>query len=363
MGPLETEIRRRIALAGPMPVRQFMTLCLSHPSHGYYMTRDPLGRDGDFVTAPEVSQMFGELIGLWAASVWQLMGEPENLRLVELGPGRGTMMLDMLRTARVVPAFRSALVAHLVEISPALQRRQVRTLHDIDVTVHWHQSFADVPPGAVIVVANEFFDALPVHQAVKQINGWYERVVEINADGDIVFGIAGEPIPLFEQLLPPQLHDAPIGSLYEWRSDPVPLEIARRLVGDSGAALVIDYGHLASAAGETLQAMSGHAYANPLHTPGEIDLTAHVDFQALAYAFESMGARVYGPIPQAEFLRRLGIEKRAGALKAHATPEKADEVDAAVTRLTAEGRAGMGRLFKVIGFGDPKLGPLPGFDD
>src|SRR5262249_47477265 len=153
-------------------------------------TRDPLGRDGDFITAPEVSQMFGELIGLWAASVWQLMGEPENIRLVELGPGRGTMMLDMLRTARVVPAFRAALVAHLIEISPALQRRQAVMLHDLDVPVHWHASFADVPSGPAIVVANEFFDALPVHQAVKQINGWYERVVEVNASGDLTFGIA-----------------------------------------------------------------------------------------------------------------------------------------------------------------------------
>ena len=137
--PLEAEIRRRIALAGPMPVRQFMTLCLTHPEHGYYMTRDPLGRSGDFVTAPEISQVFGELIGLWAASVWQLMGQPDNVRLVELGPGRGTMMLDALRAAQVVPAFRAAIVVHLVEISPVLQERQQQALGALDVPVMWHR--------------------------------------------------------------------------------------------------------------------------------------------------------------------------------------------------------------------------------
>lgn len=361
MNPLETEIRRRISLAGPMPVRQFMTLCLNDSQHGYYMVRDPFGRAGDFVTSPEVSQMFGELIGLWAASVWKLMGEPENIRLVELGPGRGTMMLDMLRAARVVPAFRAALVAHMVEISPAMQVRQQERLRDIDVPVLWHQSFDQVVEGPFIVVANEFFDALPVHQAVKQINGWYERVIEIDNEDNLAFGIAADRIPLFDQLLPPKLRDAPLGSLYEWRTDPLPLEIGRRITHEAGAALVLDYGHAESAIGETLQAVRGHGFANALASPGEVDLTAHVDFQALGSAIESMGARVHGPVTQAEFLRQLGIEKRAAALKAHIPADKVADVDAAVARLTDESRTGMGRLFKAIAFADPKLGALPGF--
>ncbi len=361
MEPLEAEIRRRISLAGPMPVRQYMALCLSHPQYGYYMTRDPLGRAGDFITSPEVSQMFGELVGLWAASVWKLMGEPENVRLVELGPGRGTMMLDMLRAARVVPAFREALVAHMIEISPALQQRQQQALREVDPPPLWHEAFNEVPEGPAIVIANEFIDALPVNQAIKQINGWYERTIEIDSHDNLAFGIAADRIPHFEQVLPQPVRDAPLGSIYEWRTDPLPLEIGQRIMRQGGAALFIDYGHAQSAAGETLQAVGGHAFANPLVAPGEVDLTAHVDFEALADSLDSMGAQVHGPIGQAEFLRNMGIEKRAEALRAVAPHEKAAELDAAVARLTSEGRTGMGRMFKVIAFADPKIGALPGF--
>jgi SAM-dependent MidA family methyltransferase len=360
--PLEIEIRRRIALAGPMPVRQFMTLCLSHPEHGYYMTRDPLGRSGDFITSPEVSQVFGELIGLWAASAWHVMGQPENVRLVELGPGRGTMMLDALRAAQVVPAFRQAIVAHLVEISPALQERQQQTLSTLDVPTMWHQSFDEVPDGPAIILANEFFDALPVNQAIKQLNGWYERVVEIDADDNLTFGIANETIPLFDQLLPPAVRDAPFGTIYECRTDNLPLALGQRVVRQGGAALVIDYGHVRSADGETLQALGSHAFANPLANLGEVDLTAHVDFEAFGLAAESMGARLYGPIDQAALLHNLGIEKRAAALKAYASPEKAAGIDQDVNRLIGEGPTEMGRLFKAIALADPKLGPLSGFE-
>jgi SAM-dependent MidA family methyltransferase len=268
--PLEAEIRRRIALAGPMPVRQYMDMCLTHPQHGYYTNTDPLGRDGDFITSPEVSQVFGELIGLWAASVWHRMGQPENVRLVELGPGRGTMMLDALRAAQVVPAFRAAVVLHLVEVSPTLQKRQQQAMATLDVPVMWHQSFDDVPDGPAIILANELFDALPVNQAIKQFNGWYERTIEIDADGNLAFGIANEVIPLFDQLVPAHLRDAPIGSIYEWRADNLALALSRRLVRQGGAALVIDYGHVESAPGDTLQAVSGHAFVNPLQSPGAL---------------------------------------------------------------------------------------------
>lgn len=358
--PLEAEIRRRIELAGPMPVRQFMSLCLTDPQHGYYMTRDPLGRAGDFITAPEVSQVFGELLGLWAAAVWQLMGSPENVRLVELGPGRGTMMLDAMRAASVVPAFREALVLHLVEASPVLRQKQEETLKTLDVPMLWHDTFDDVPPGPMIVLANEFFDALPVYQAVRQLNGWYERMVSIE-QGEFAFTIADEPMPLFDQLLPQSVRDAPIGSIFEWRSDNFAFELGRRLMREGGAALIVDYGHVTTAPGDTLQAVGRHGYANPLATPGEVDLTAHVDFQALAFAAESMGVRAHGPLDQAEFLRRMGIERRAAALKAAIGLEKGLEIDLAVSRLTGEGRTGMGKLFKVIAFADPKIAILPGF--
>jgi SAM-dependent MidA family methyltransferase len=359
--PLEAEILRRISLAGPMPVRQYMELCLSHPVHGYYTTRDPLGRNGDFITSPEVSQVFGELLGLWAASAWHQMGQPENVRLVELGPGRGTMMQDALRAMQVVPAFRAAIVVHLVEISPALQKRQQETLAGVDVPMMWHQTFDEVPDGPTIVLANELFDALPVNQAIKQFNGWYERVVEIGPDGKLAFGIANDLIPLFDQLVPPSLREAPIGAIYEWRADNLPLSLSRRMVRQGGAALVVDYGHLESAPGDTLQAVGGHAFVNPLESPGAVDLTAHVDFQAFALAAESMGAGVTGPIPQAEFLRNLGIDKRAASLKALASPEKASEIDSAIKRLLGEGRTEMGSLFKAIGIAHPSLGILPGF--
>jgi NADH dehydrogenase [ubiquinone] 1 alpha subcomplex assembly factor 7 len=360
--PLEAEIRRRIQMAGPMPVRQYMELCLSHPVHGYYTTRDPLGRSGDFITAPEISQVFGELLGLWAASAWERMGQPENVRLVEIGPGRGTMMLDALRAAQVVPAFRAAIVLHLVEISPALQQRQQQAMATLDVPVMWHQTFDEVPDGPVIVLTNELFDALPVNQAIKQFNGWYERVVEIGQDGNLAFGMADEVIPLFDQLVPPSMRDVPIGALYEWRADNLPLSLSRRLMHQGGAALVLDYGHVQSAPGDTLQAVGGHAFVDPLQSPGEVDLTAHVDFQALALAAESMGARVAGPIEQGNFLRNLGIEKRAATLKSLASPEKRAEIDSAVKRLLGEGRTEMGKLFKALGIAHPSIGKLPGFE-
>jgi len=359
---LEAEIRRRIEIAGPMPVSQYMALCLAHPEHGYYTTRDPLGWPGDFTTAPEISQIFGELIGLWAAATWQSMGAPASIALVELGPGRGTLMRDALRAAHVVPDFRATLTVHMVEVSPVLMGRQRETLSGQGVPIEWHQSFDDVPSGRSIVIANEFFDALPIHQAVKLSNGWHQRVVEIDKVGNLAFGIAPDLLPHFDVLLPSEVRDAPIGAFYEWRNDRLALELGRRLARDDGAALVIDYGHAQSAAGETFQGVGKHTYANPLVAPGVVDLTAHVDFPALAHAAESMGARAHGPLTQAEFLHRLGIEARASTLKAGATPEQAIEIEHAVARLTDPGRTGMGSLFKVIGLTNARLTSLPGFE-
>ena len=360
--PLEAEIRRRIAAAGPMPVAEYMTLCLSDSEHGYYTTRDPLGLRGDFITAPEVSQMFGEMIGIWMAAVWKQMGAPENLRIIELGPGRGTMLKDALRAAKVMPDFLKAVVIHLVEISPALKAQQERTLEHLSMPMLWRPALVDVPKGPAIILANEFFDALPVHQAVKTERGWHERQIEIDSAGRLAFTIAPDPIPQFDRLLPPALRNAPDASIFEWRTDNVALELGQRLTRDGGVALVIDYGHAQSAIGDTFQAVGRHAYANPLGAPGAVDLTAHVDFQALAKAVEAMGASGYGPLTQSQLLRRLGIVTRAAKLKAKAADSAAADIDAALKRLISEGEAGMGVLFKAAAFAHPALGVPPGFE-
>jgi SAM-dependent MidA family methyltransferase len=360
--PLEIDIRRRITAAGPMPVDEYMGLCLAHPDYGYYITRDPLGARGDFITAPEISQMFGELIGLWMTAAWKQMGSPAHVRVIELGPGRGTLMKDALRAAQVVPAFREAVALHLIEISPVLEELQERTLEHLSVPMVWHPSLADVPDGPSIIVANEFFDALPVRQAVKTERGWHERQVGIDDDGKLAFMIAADPIPHFDRLLPKTVRGAPEQSIYEWRADTAAFDLGRRLADHGGAALVIDYGHAASGAGDTLQAVGQHAYADPLVAPGLVDLTAHVDFQALIRATEAMGAKGYGPIDQAQFLRRLGIETRAHTLKAKVNRAVAADIDAALARLTGEGRTGMGELFKVAAFTHPTLGVPAGFE-
>ena len=361
--PLEIEIRRRITAAGPMPVVKYMALCLTDSEHGYYRTRDPLGVAGDFTTAPEISQMFGEMIGLWMVAIWRAMGTPENMRLIELGPGRGTMMSDALRAAKVVPEFGHAAAVHLVEISPVLRQLQERTLEESGVPVSWYDSMTEVPVGPAIIVANEFFDALPVHQAVKMPDGWHERGVGIGDDGKFIFVALPDPIAHFAPILPAAMADAREGEIFEWRTAAEAFEIGRRIGREPGAALIIDYGHDESAAGETFQAVGQHGFADPLSTPGMVDLTAHVDFQAISRAVEAMGVRGYGPVTQAEFLHRLGIKTRAAALKQNLSRAKAADIDAALARLTGGGRTGMGSMFKASAFAHPKLGMPPGFEN
>jgi SAM-dependent MidA family methyltransferase len=359
--PLLDYIRRRIAAGGPMPVADYMRLCLTHPEHGYYVKRDPLGAGGDFITAPEISQMFGELIGVWMATVWRQMGAPENFRIVELGPGRGTLLDDALRATKKVRGFREAAVLHLVEISPALREVQERRLAKTGMPLLWHERIEDVPGGPNIIVANEFIDALPVHQAVRKEEGWHERMVALSADGNLAFDAASEPLQFFETSLPRALRGAPLGSIYEWRADSIALELGRR-TRDEGAALIIDYGHAHSGLGDTLQAVAGHAFADPLRAPGLADLTAHVDFEALAQCAETMGARIHGPISQRDLFLRLGIEQRAAALKAAVSQDKAADIEIAFSRLISGGARGMGELFKAIAMAAPKLGALPGFE-
>jgi NADH dehydrogenase [ubiquinone] 1 alpha subcomplex assembly factor 7 len=360
--PLQSEIRKLIKSSGPMPVWRYMELCLTHPEHGYYVSRDPLGREGDFTTAPEVSQMFGELLGLWAASVWKAIGSPPMLRLIELGPGRGTMMADALRALRVLPPLYQSLSIHMVEINPVLREKQRATLSGVR-NIDWHDSIDEVPEGPAVIFANEYFDVLPVHQAVKRETGWHERVIKLDDSGKLVFAAADAPTPRFEVLLPPLVRAAPVGAVFEWRPDAEIMKIARRVRDQDGAALIIDYGHLRSDAGDTFQAIARHSFTDPLKNPGLADVTAHVDFQALVRAAEDIGARAHGPVTQGEFLKRLGIETRAVTLMGKTTPEVSADISNALKRLTDSGRGGMGSMFKVLAISEPNLTSVAGLSE
>lgn len=359
---LQARIAALIAAQGPISIAQYMQLALLDGESGYYATRDPFGAQGDFITAPEVSQMFGELLGLWAASVWKAIGSPPLLRLIELGPGRGTMMSDALRALRVLPPLYQSLSVHLVEINPVLREKQKATLSGAR-NIAWHDSIDDIPDGPTIIFANEYFDVLPIHQVVKRETGWHERTIEIDASGKLVFGAAAEPTPRFDLLLPPLVRAAPIGAVFEWRPDAEIMKIATRVRDQDGAALIIDYGHVRSDAGDTFQAIARHSFTDPLKDPGQADVTAHVDFQALARAAEDLGARVHGPVTQGEFLQRLGIETRALTLMAKASHEVSEDISGALKRLIGGGRGGMGSMFKVLAVSEPHLTLLAGFGE
>ena len=355
-GGLAGHLRRRIAVEGPISVAAFMGDALGHPQHGYYITADRFGAAGDFVTAPEISQMFGELIGLWCAHTWSAMGAPDQVSLVELGPGRGTLMRDALRAAAMVPQFRDAARVHLVETSPVLRDRQRELLAPAlgDRPPRWHDTLAGVPDGPLLVIANEFFDALPIRQFEKTAHGWTERMVDFDEEGGCFrFVLDRRPGPV-EALIPAAIREAPPGSVFE--ACPAAMAVAHelgvRLAASGGAALIVDYGHPVSAAGETLQAVRRHAFVPVLEAPGTADLTAHVDFGMLADAAWSGGARTWGPITQGAFLAALGIRERAAQLRRRATPEQAADIDSAVHRLIDGSE--MGTLFKVLALTDPR---------
>jgi SAM-dependent MidA family methyltransferase len=371
--PLDAEIRARIARDGPMPVADFMALCLYDPRHGYYTSRLPFGARGDFVTAPEVSQMFGEMVAVWAVEAWLAMGMPDPAALIEYGPGRGTMMADILRATRTQEVFRKALRIHLVETSPGLRARQRETLspaNDLstsdrlaglnEVPLHWDTGIDDVPPMPSIIVANEFFDALPVHQAERRPTGWHERMVTVDASGTLALTTASDPLADTGRTPPPALATALVGEIFEWRPCDAAAAIAHRAAA-GGVALIIDYGHLRSGTGDTFQAVRAHRYANPLTAPGLADLTAHVDFEALGRAARDAGARVHGPVEQGAWLKRMGIEVRAAMLQANASKMKSIDIAEDLLRLTGTGPDQMGALFKVIAFSAPEIKQLPGF--
>lgn len=346
MSDLLSQMRREIEATGPLSVADFMAQCLCHPKFGYYMTRDPFGSQGDFTTAPEISQCFGELLGLWAAISWQQMGSPSAFHLVELGPGRGTLMKDALRASKAVPGFQDAMTLHLVEISPTLRQKQKDSLKDY--TVHWHDSLLDLPDGPAIILANEFFDALPIRQFEKSDKGWAERFIDINPDGEGLRFVL-KPDEAAQALMPPALKGKDsVGARFEVSSvsQNIAMGLGERLKDQGGCVLAIDYGSAHANFGDTLQALKGHQFSDVLETPGEADLTAHVDFETLSNSFRAGGANVWGPIPQGVFLERLGITPRMQALLNTARPDQRDSLIAAHKRLCTPDE--MGQLFKVI---------------
>ena len=346
MSALEPRIRDLIAASGPMSVADYMALCLFDPAHGYYTTREPFGRAGDFVTAPEISQMFGELIAVWLHHAWEAAGRPEPFVLAEIGPGRGTLMKDMLRTfARLDPAFAAKARFAMVEASERLAGVQRDTLAGAPALPSWHATIDTLPSGALFIVGNELFDALPVRQFVRTVSGWRERCVGLDARGELCF-VAGAGT-VDPALLPPNAETAAEGSVAEIAPARSALmeTIAARIASDGGAGLFVDYGYERPALGDTLQAVRGHGYAGVLAEPGEADLTSHVDFAALAAATRTHGLTAH-LATQGDFLLRMGLLERAGRLGASADAATRERLSSQVERLA--GPDAMGTLFKVL---------------
>ena len=345
-GGLAAVFRRLIVNTGPISLMHYMGEANAH----YYNSRDPLGDEGDFITAPEISQMFGELIGLWLADLWIRAGRPEPVHYVELGPGRGTLAMDAMRAAK---RYGFEPRVHFVESSTALKEIQLKALPD----AIWHDSMTTIPlEGPVLLVANEFLDALPVRQLVMTPDGWRERMIGL--DGDRLVPIAGSR-PM-DAAVPEARRAADLGTIIETCPGAAAMayETAGRLVAQGGVALFIDYGHEKVQDGSTLQAVRGHRKVDPFATPGEADLTAHVDFATLASIAQSRGCRWLGTVPQGQWLRALGIETRAESLAAFA-PHHAVEIRSAMDRLIGEGQ--MGLLFKVMGLASPSWPDGVGF--
>jgi NADH dehydrogenase [ubiquinone] 1 alpha subcomplex assembly factor 7 len=350
---LAERLADRIARAGPITVAEYMAAALTDPAGGYYRKADPLGAAGDFTTAPEISQLFGEMIGAWLIDCWMQAGQPGKVNLVELGPGRGTLMADALRVGRRMPGWLAAIELHLVEINPALRALQGKALSPYRPI--WHDAFATVPEGPLMLVANEFFDALPVRQMVFWDGTWRERLVDWSAEAGFHFAISQTPSSL-SFFVPTNLR-AEQGDIYELSPTAIAeaTGVARRIAAHGGAALILDYGRSTSATGDTFQAVSGHETAPVLKTPGSVDLSAHVDFSMLRGIALDAGIVPAGPASQGAFLNALGIGHRAERLKDGLAEGAAIEIEQGLRRLTAPDA--MGELFKVIAMTSPAITP------
>lgn len=348
-----------IAQNGPITVAQYMTSALYDPLNGYYSMRAGLGSDGDFLTAPEASQMFGELVGLWCAQEWITLESPASFNLVELGPGNGTLMADAWRATKIVPGFHAAANLQLVEIGAHLKQRQADALAKVGAAPTWIPHLNEAPDAPTLIIANEFLDCLPIRQFFRLDGRWRERLVGVK-DGALAFGFSHEPLP-DESLIPPALHGAADGAIAEVAAalPAFVTTLARRFAQMPGRALLIDYGGAETTGGDTLQAVRKHGRVDVLDTPGSADLTAHVDFPRLAALARDAGLAVHGPVPQGAWLEALGVKERAAAL-AKARPDKAGGIEAQLHRLTASDE--MGVLFNALCLSSRDLPPPAGFE-
>jgi SAM-dependent MidA family methyltransferase len=357
--PLALKLKDRIRREGPIPLADYMHACLADAEHGYYRTRRAIGAGGDFITAPEISQVFGELIGLWSAVAWQQMERPSQVVLVEFGPGRGTLMRDALRAARSVPEFLAAVRVRLIELSEPLRREQEETLRDAAVGIEWRSGVTDLPTDVpAIIVANEFLDALPVSQWERGGKTWYARNVGLSDSGafEIVRGPAAPELEATASHYPAAVE----GAILEARQFGDLIAHIRAMARTAPlCGLFIDYGHVEGRFGDTLQAVRGQHPEPPFRSPGEADLSSQVDFADFARQLGGGALAVDGPVTQAEFLGRLGVAERASMLMA-ANPSRATEIETAVTRLMAP--TGMGARYKAIGVRSRNLPGLPGLD-
>lgn len=358
--PLEKKIRDLITQTGPISVADYFAVCLADPEFGYYITRDPFGAAGDFTTAPEISQLFGEMIGVYLVQSWQAQAPNGPIRIIEIGPGRGTLMVDALRVMeKIAPALFEQASIHLVETSPKLREIQKDALTKYGDKISWHNSFEEVPGGFFLLVANELFDAIPLRQFVKTDLGFRERTVTINADDKLTFsvGLAG----IDTDLLPSNHKDEALGTIFEIAPARVNVMtvIATRLAREGGSALVIDYGYLATSFGDTLQAIHKHEFDPPLANPGQADITSHVDFEMLMRTAHAAGAHIHGVMHQSDFLVGLGLLQRAGMLGQDKDHETQQEIRNAVERLVGEGPGNMGELFKVLAISGQALKLAP----
>lgn len=333
-------IKERIAKNGPITIAEYMQLALSHPEFGYYMRKDPLGAQGDFTTSPEISQIFGELVGLWIARQWDVLGKPKAA-LVEFGPGRGTLMADALRATKKIPGFHEAVSVHLVETSPTLKQKQWNALAGKHASIEWHDSIDTLPKKPWLVIANEFFDALPIRQFIEKNGAHEERRIDYK-EGRFVFTSS----------------NGVISEQCDGACDIIKT-LSAHFARHAGAALIIDYGYSEGGKGDTLQAVKHHAYHEILQNPGEADITAHVDFAALKKAAHNADAKTYGPVPQGQFLMRIGAGQRLQKLVAAANEEQSAALLSGLERLASPDQ--MGDLFKVLAITSSHIEHAEGF--
>jgi len=344
---LEDKIKNILKEKGHMTTDEYMSVCLYDDEFGYYRVHDPIGRDGDFITSPEISQTFGEMIGAWLAATWSSVDSPKEKILVELGPGRGTLMKDILRATKNVDGFHDGLEVHLVEVNEKLRDRQRNVLEHEKVEIFWHDSVDDLPAKPIFLVANEFFDALPIVQFTKMKKGWRENIIRLDEEGNLEFGILEKKTKPCK-LVPEEFDDAKVGDFYEMSPYSIEVieKISEHIKKHDGAALIIDYGYFKNELADTFQSVKAHKYHNPLKTPGEADLTAHVNFPNLQKVAIKKGVNAYANVTQGELLVSLGIGIRAKAIMEKLNGRDKDVFGDAIKKLISVDE--MGSLFKCM---------------